>query len=275
MRQLLRLDWMAPHSGLPHGLCGCASLLCGGLIVRGSLSGSYEGVQGPLLLCYCFTTAANSVAGYLIAGRAPRVFRAFFRCAAVFQLCLVYYALRFSPLWLRTWPAATSAADVAVAAMLPFNIAAFVFAGFVHLPLLAAVAVLFGSFALALLAVYPAQLESERDSNRARARAHAGCSPANLRLTSPSRRPPPGARRRAVVAVRAGGVPAAERRHGGVHLRASDRDLLGHALRRDPLAPTHHRRPHLRRVRAASLRRQPPPRACARASPAPRPPALP
>ena len=35
---------------------------------------------------------------------------------------------------------------------------------------LAAVAVLFGSFALALLAVYPAQLESERDSNRARAR---------------------------------------------------------------------------------------------------------
>ena len=182
MRQLLRLDWMAPHCGLPHGLCGCASLLCGGLIVRGSLSGSYEGVQGPLLLCYCFTTAANSVAGYLIAGRAPRVFRAFFRCAAVFQLCLVYYALRFSPLWLRTWPAATSAADVAVAAMLPFNIAAFVFAGFVHLPLLAAVAVLFGSFALALLAVYPAQLESERDSNRAR--AHAGCSPANLRLTS-------------------------------------------------------------------------------------------
>ena len=39
MRQLLRLDWMAPHCGLPHGLCGCASLLCGGLIVRGSLTG--------------------------------------------------------------------------------------------------------------------------------------------------------------------------------------------------------------------------------------------
>jgi hypothetical protein len=158
--QLLRLDWMVPHRGLPHGLCGCASLLCGSVIVCGSLSGSYEGVQGPLLLCYCLTTAANSVAGYLIAGRAPRVFHVFFRCAAVFQLCLVYYALRFSPLWLRTWPAATSAADTAVAAMLPFNIAAFVFAGFVHLPLLAALAVLFGAFALALLAVYPAQLES-------------------------------------------------------------------------------------------------------------------
>ena len=63
--------------------------------------------------------------------------------------------------------------------MLPFNIAAFVFAGFVHLPLLAAVAVLFGSFALALLAVYPAQLESERDSNRVRPRT-----PAAARLTS-------------------------------------------------------------------------------------------
>ena len=35
------------------------------------------------------------------------------------------------------------------------------------------------AFALALLAVYPAQLESERDSNRARART-----PAAARLTS-------------------------------------------------------------------------------------------
>ena len=189
---------MVPHRGLPHGLCGCASLLCGGVIVYGSLSGSYEGVQGPLLLCYCVTTAGNSVAGYLIAGRAPRVFRVFFRCAAVFQLCLVYYALRFSPLWLRTWPATTSAADMAVAAMLPFNIAAFVFAGFVHLPLLAAVAVLFGSFALALLAVYPAQLASDRHLN---AHSHRdrhlkrALTPTIGRLTSPVHRPPPGARR--------------------------------------------------------------------------------
>jgi len=158
LAQLLRLDWMVPHRGLPHGLCGCASLICGGVIVYESLSGTYEGVQGPLLLCYCFATAANSVAGYHIAGRAPICFRVFFQCAAVFQLCLVYYVWRFSPLWLQTWPAATSAADIAVASMIPFNIAAFIFAGFVHLPLLAAVAVLFGSFGLVLLAVYPAQL---------------------------------------------------------------------------------------------------------------------
>ena len=67
-------------------------------------------------------------------------------------------------------------------------------------------------------------------------------------LTSLSHRPPPGARRRAVVAVCASCVPAAKCRYGGVHLRASDRDVLGHALRRDPLAATHHWRSHLRRV---------------------------
>ena len=264
-QQLLRLDWMVPHRGLPHGLCGCASLLCGGVIVCESLSGSYAGVQGPLLLCYCLTTAANSVAGYLIAGRAPRVFRVFFQCAAVFQLCLVYYALRFSPLWLRTWPATTSAADMAVAAMLPFNIAAFVFAGFVHLPLLAALAVLFGSFALALLAVYPAQLESDRHLNAHSHRdSHVkrALTPTAGRLTSPLHRPPPGARRRSVVAVCAGCVPTAKCRYGGIHLRASDRDVLGHALRRDPLAATHHRRPHLRRV-CTSEHAAPTPTECA------------
>ena len=174
LAQLLHLDWAVPHNGLPHGLCGCASLICGGVIVYGSLSGSFEGVQGPLLLCYCLATAANSVAGYLIAGRAPRVFRVFFKCAAVFQLCLVYYCLRFSPLWRTTWPAATSAADLAVAAVIPLSIVAFIFAGFVHLPLLAAVAVLVGSFALVLLAVYPTQLESHSCLNTYSRRRHVG-----------------------------------------------------------------------------------------------------
>ena len=240
LAQLLRLDWMAPHRGLPHGLCGCASLICGGVIVYESLSGTYEGVQGPLLLCYCFATAANSVAGYHIAGRAPICFRVFFQCAAVFQLCLVYYVWRFSPLWLQTWPAATSAADIAVASMIPFNIAAFIFAGFVHLPLLAAVAVLFGSFGLVLLAVYPAQLVRQPLEH---ARTTGGG-----RLSSPLHCPPPGVRRRAVVAVCAGCVPAAKCRHGGIHLRAGDRDVFGHAFRRDPMAATHHWRSHIRRV---------------------------
>ena len=156
--QLLRLNWTLPHRALPHGLSGCVSLLCGAVIVYGSLSGSFAAVHGPWLLCYCISTAANAVAGYRIAGRAPRAFRVFFRFAAVFQLCLVYYALRFSPLWPDAWPTATSAADLALGVVTPAGIAVFVVAGFLNLPLPVAVAVLVGSFALALLALYPLQL---------------------------------------------------------------------------------------------------------------------
>jgi hypothetical protein len=159
LRQLLGLNWTVPHRGLPHGLCGCASLISGAIIVHGSLSGSFAAVWGLTLPCYCISTAGNAVAGYLIAGHAPRVFRIFFKIAAAFQLCLVYYALRFSPLWpAGMWPASTVAADLALGAVTPMGIVAFVAAAFLHLPLPVAVVVLVGSFALALLALYPLQL---------------------------------------------------------------------------------------------------------------------
>ena len=107
-QNLFALHWAAPHPGLPHGLSGCASLASGAVIVHGSLSGSFAAVSGPLLPCYCAATVANSLAGYLISGRAPRSVRIFFEHAAAFQLCLIYYALRFSHLWPGGWPRATA-----------------------------------------------------------------------------------------------------------------------------------------------------------------------
>ena len=91
--------------------------------------------------------------------RAPSAVRVFFEHAAMFQVCLVYYALRFSHLWPSTWPLATSAADMLLGVVAtPLGILSFVVSAFAKLPLPVAVSVLFGSFALALLALYPLHL---------------------------------------------------------------------------------------------------------------------
>ena len=159
LRKLLALHWTSPFKGLPHGLSGCASLVSGALIVHGSLSGSFAAVRSSVLPFYCLATAANALAGYLIAGRAPSAVRVFFEHAAMFQVCLVYYALRFSHLWPSTWPLATSAADMLLGVVAtPLGILSFVVSAFAKLPLPVAVSVLFGSFALALLALYPLHL---------------------------------------------------------------------------------------------------------------------
>jgi len=155
--KLFRLDWVAPFKALPHGLSGVLSLGSGAFLIAQAVGGSYATVGSPVPLgIFCGSTAANAVAGLFLVSRAPLKARSAFRVSAVFQICLVYHAIRFSP----ACPSVVvpRLLDAAVALATLVGIACFVVSANAQLPPAVAASVLVGSFALVLLAVYPAQL---------------------------------------------------------------------------------------------------------------------
>mmetsp|Transcript_104717 Transcript_104717/g.333105 ORF Transcript_104717/g.333105 Transcript_104717/m.333105 type:complete len:290 (+) Transcript_104717:89-958(+) len=158
LKSLWLLNWLSlPSRLLPHGLCGAVSLLCGSVLVAGSIVGSYAAVRSWLLPLYLAASAATAAAGLLLVGRAPSFARSPFKYAAVFQLCLVYHAWRFfenrrAPPLLLDWIFA--AATVIVVALFAAVSAMTVLADQPEV----AVAIVIGSLALLLLAGYPVQL---------------------------------------------------------------------------------------------------------------------
>lgn len=95
---LSRLSWSAPHPALPHGASGGACLLLGLPLILSSLRGHLHIASSPpLLASYTLAALANAIAGGMITRRAQRAFQPIFRRAALFQCCLLYYVVRFSP----------------------------------------------------------------------------------------------------------------------------------------------------------------------------------
>jgi len=113
----------------------------------------------PLLQCvYVVATLQNAAAGLLITGRAPKAFQAVFGRTAVFQMCLVYFVARFLPGFPGSNTLVVRALDVVVSIFSVLAIGSFAVFGLLRMPPAIAVALIMGSFALALLVGYPLQL---------------------------------------------------------------------------------------------------------------------
>lgn len=156
VKSLLRLNWTSvPSPLLPHGLCGAIGLLCGTVLVGGSLAGSYAAVRSWLLPIYLVASTASAVSGYASAGRAPRWCREIFKHAAWFQVCLIYHSWRFFEN--REAPPALLDMFFAAATILGIVLFATRATAVAGHPVVA-VSIIVGSFALSLLAGYPLQL---------------------------------------------------------------------------------------------------------------------
>mgnify|MGYP007078102851 CR=1 FL=1 len=154
---LVRLHWAAPSRAFPHGLSGLLSVVSGAYLIAASLRGSLVAVSGPILGLYVLSSMVNAAAGLAISGRAAKSYRSVFRSCSIFQLCLIYYCWRFSPSFPAGAPFVT-VLDSVIGVLTVLGIASFTFTAVVQLPLAIGVAVIFGSFALALLSGYPLQL---------------------------------------------------------------------------------------------------------------------
>jgi len=157
------LSWTAPSKALPHGLTGVVSLLSGFVLIVGSLAGSFAAVESPLLLIYVASTMANALAGYFMSGRAPRTFQVVFEHAALQQICLVYFAWRFSSYSRAVPTLLVRPLDGLFGVGILFAIGSFVVSSVRLFPPLLAAPVMAGSFALLLLSGYPLQLAYEGD----------------------------------------------------------------------------------------------------------------
>ena len=155
---LARLHWSVPSRCFPHGLSGLVSVATGAYLIAAALRGNLAAATSPPALgLYVVSSFVNAAAGLAIVGRAAQNVRGVFRSCAVFQLCLVYFVCRFSPI-LPDGSSLMAALDVAVSAMTVLGICSFTVAAVTILPLAIGVAVIIGSFALALLSGYPLQL---------------------------------------------------------------------------------------------------------------------
>lgn len=113
LKRFSNLRWSSsPSKLLPHGLHGIISVLLGlYLIFFHALRGDLEpyllsssqnfwiNVQQLKVICYAVSTAFNAIGGYKIVGYSELSTQSIFRRCAVLQLCLVYYVIRFLPIF--------------------------------------------------------------------------------------------------------------------------------------------------------------------------------
>jgi hypothetical protein len=159
LSRVIGLHWLDPFKALPHGVSGLGCVGIGIVLIIAALAGDIRITSHPFLQgLYAYATFANAAAGLFITGRAPKHFQGVFARTAVFQMCLVYYVARFMPGFPGGGALLITALDMAVAAFTVLAIGSFAVFGIQHMPPTIAVALLMGSFALALLAGYPLQL---------------------------------------------------------------------------------------------------------------------
>ena len=154
-----RLHWTAPSRAFPHGLSGVLSVGIGAYLIFCALRGDLEAASRPEpLLVYAVSSFANAGAGLAIVNRAPQNVRHIFRSCAIFHISLVYCACRFSPAFPFSRSSHTALIDGAASLLLVLGIASIAAGAVARLPAVISAAVVFGSFALMLLAGYPLQL---------------------------------------------------------------------------------------------------------------------
>ena len=94
------LNWSIPSKPLPHGINGMISVFVGAYVIITSLAGYLGHISNPAILgIYMYSSFANALSGLIMANIAPVAFQNLFRACAVFQMCLVYFVGRFSPLF--------------------------------------------------------------------------------------------------------------------------------------------------------------------------------
>ncbi len=149
----MRLRWKT------HGLSGVAAVLVGLAICVHALTGALADAVAPRLLAtYVAAASANAVAGLGLARRAPAKYVRLFRAAAIFQLGLLYYCWRFSPLAAGTGGWAARLVDTLVCvSTLASGVGSCAVAVF-RTPLAVGAGIAAGSLALLVLCVYPLQL---------------------------------------------------------------------------------------------------------------------
>ena len=149
----------APSRLLPHGLLGVVALGIGILLVSQTAKGSFEAFGNIwLMLSFVLVMLGNSIAGYMIAHRAPKRYQVVFRHAAGFQCCLCYYCWRFSPACSRANVPHPWLLDATMALLTLSGIASFGITAARQVPAVVGCAICIGCVALGLLAAYPLQL---------------------------------------------------------------------------------------------------------------------
>lgn len=97
--QLLQLRCFArPSRFLPHGVLGIISVVLGFLITSEALRNEYSTLSSHWgLTVYSLATAANAIAGFIMARHSRKILRLAFRAGSVMNICLSWYAWRFRP----------------------------------------------------------------------------------------------------------------------------------------------------------------------------------
>jgi len=110
-RQMAGLNWISsPSRAIPHGLSGLVSVAIGVHLIHCSIVGdlypyTLENTNERMVIhdvpfrviAFALATFWNALGGYRIINKAPPDTRPTFRKAAILQLCLSYYILRFLP----------------------------------------------------------------------------------------------------------------------------------------------------------------------------------
>lgn len=156
---LAQLNWWVPCRQVPHGLFGLVSLGSGLHLVLSALGGGWLTTPAsPMFVVYVLSTFINAMAGLAILRRARRETREIFRSCAVFQICLVYWAVRFSTSCLGGGAYTIVIMDRAVSVAFVTSISLFTTRSVKIVPMSMGRGVVVGSVCLSLLLVYPLQL---------------------------------------------------------------------------------------------------------------------
>jgi hypothetical protein len=155
------LNWSIPSKPLPHGINGMISVFVGAYVIIASLAGYLGHISNPAILgIYMYSSFANALSGLIMANIAPVAFQNLFRACAVFQMCLVYFVGRFSPLFpdVTELGPALWILDCIFSIAIIAGIAWFATSAMTMVSPAIACGVLVGSFGLLLLSGYPLQL---------------------------------------------------------------------------------------------------------------------
>ena len=149
----LSLQWRGPH-----GLSGLTGLALGTWLILQALAGDVSLVATFVLPLFAAVMLVNSLAGLTIISRAPQNTRPVFKACAAFQTCLLYFVLRFSPIFPGGGTAIVALLDGCFSGLAILGIASFALTAVLHAPPPVGVAILGGTVPLMLLVGYPLQL---------------------------------------------------------------------------------------------------------------------
>ena len=99
LRQFRHLNWTSsPSKRKPHGLSGVISIMSGLYLISHSLTGNLDPYyHSTPILTYVISTILNAIAGFQLSHLAWVETRGIFKRCALFQTCLSFYVLRFTP----------------------------------------------------------------------------------------------------------------------------------------------------------------------------------